>query len=114
MLMLHHRSHRTTGLTVAGHLLGILDALTFPGALRQTADGPGASAVSPQAGWTLRLLSDLLDSGAPLITDWHSPGVAVRRPFQRPGDLLAALEARRREVLPQAARSCARLRRPWG
>ncbi len=85
------------------YLLGILDALTFLGALRQTADGLGASVVSPQAGWSLRLLSDLLDSGAPLIADWHSPGVTVRRPFQRSGDLLAALEARRREVLPQAA-----------
>lgn len=74
------------------YLLGILDALTFLGALRQTADGLGASVVSPQAGWTLRLLNDLLDSGAPLIADWHGPG-----------DLLAALEARRREVLPQAA-----------
>ena len=85
------------------YLLGILDALTFLGALRQTADGLGASVVSPQAGWTLRLLSDLLDSGAPLIADWHSPGVNLCQPFQRPGDLLAALEARRREVLPQAA-----------
>ncbi len=85
------------------YLLGILDVLSFLGALRQTADGLGASVVSPQAGWTLRLLSDLLDSGAPLIADWHSPGVAVCQPFQRPGDLLAALEARRREVLPQAA-----------
>lgn len=85
------------------YLLGILDALTFLGALRQTADGLGAAAVSPQAGWTLRLLSDLLDSGAPLIADWHSAGVTARHSFQRPGDLLAALEARRREVLPHAA-----------
>ncbi|MCX7790905.1 MAG: NUDIX domain-containing protein [Chloroflexaceae bacterium] len=85
------------------YLLGILDALTFLGALRQTADGLGASVVSPQAGWTLRLLNDLLDSGAPLIADWHSPGVTACQPFRRSGDLLAALEARRREVLPQAA-----------
>ncbi|MGQ9927824.1 MAG: NUDIX domain-containing protein [Chloroflexaceae bacterium] len=85
------------------YLLGILDALTFLGALRQTADGFGASAVSPQAGWTLRLLSDLLDSGVPLIADWHSPGINLCQPLQHPGNLLAALEARRREVLPQAA-----------
>ncbi|MCG8347476.1 MAG: NUDIX hydrolase [Chloroflexales bacterium] len=91
----------------ADYLLGILDLLTFLGALQHTNDGLGFSVVSPQAGWALRLLNDLLDTGKPLVGDWHSAGLTERNtmhhPFRKATDLLAALEARRGDLLPEAA-----------
>lgn len=89
------------------YVLGLLDGLAFLGAVQPTPDGLGAQAVSPQAGWLLRLLSDLIDTGAPLVADWDRAGLtepdAMSHPFGRSTDLLAALDARRRELLPAAA-----------
>jgi 8-oxo-dGTP pyrophosphatase MutT (NUDIX family) len=89
------------------YLLGVLDTLAFLGVLKLSDEECGALVVSPLAGWAMRLLNDLLDSGATLVHDWHSQGLTprdeLRHPFEKAGDLLAALDARRLDVLPDAA-----------
>lgn len=89
------------------YLLGFLDALALLGAVKLSDDGGCAAAVSPQAGWLLRILADILDTGAPLVADWEHAGLSHAEsptfPFGKATDLLASLDARRRELLPQAA-----------
>lgn len=90
-----------------GYLVGVLDMLAMLGAVRLSDDGRTARVVSPQGGWALRILSDIIDYGEPLVADWHTPGRTAageqRHPFGRATDLLAALDRRRYELLPGAA-----------
>lgn len=86
--------------------LGLLDTLAALGIVTLSDDGRGADVVSPLAGWALRLLCDLLDTNAPLVPDWHSPGIATStvlgQPLHKATHLLAILEARRHELLPDS------------
>lgn len=93
----------------ADYLLGLLDGLGLQGLLELREDDHGrleARAVSAQAGWALTIVNDILDTGAPLVGDWQTPGLTppegLRHPFGRAGDLLAALDRRRLELLPGA------------
>ncbi|GAB4438568.1 MAG: hypothetical protein OHK0015_32370 [Chloroflexi bacterium OHK40] len=91
------------GVAHLDYLLGLLDALTVLGVVEQLDDGLAARVPTPLAGWTLRLLSDLVDTGQPLQSDWRSPGIGDARLLGRPAALLAALDERRHELLPGAA-----------
>lgn len=85
--------------------LGLLDALAALGAVELLEDDTAARVVSPLAGWALRLLSDLLDTGEPLVADWESPGLARQAGGQGPlraVELLAALDRRRYALLRDA------------
>lgn len=95
------------GLPGQDYFLGLVDALVFLGALELSRDGLSARPVSAQAGWLLRLLSDLIDTGQPLISDWHTAGLTLTDepgPFLgKAGNLLRALEQRRSLVLSNPA-----------
>lgn len=85
--------------------LGLLDALAVLGVVTLTEGGSAVDVASPMAGWALRLLSDLLDTGVPLLPDWQTLGMGQSVPTTLPlraANLLAFLEARRLELLPDA------------
>ncbi|NNJ13674.1 NUDIX hydrolase [Chloroflexales bacterium ZM16-3] len=85
---------------------GIIDLLTLFGAVRPTSDGGTVEAVSPQAGWAIRMIRTFIDNDAPIIDDWQSRGVTpigVEQRLIRATDLLAALEYRRQSLVPGAA-----------
>lgn len=89
----------------ARHALGLLELPAALGALELNRSDCSARVTSVSGGYLLRLLSDLLDCGAPIVADWESEGLSLGagHPFGRATDLLAALELRRRELLPGAA-----------
>lgn len=88
------------------YLLGLTQLLAALGALQLDRATLTIRIVSPQAGYLLRLLADLLRSSHPLVTDWTAEGLTtpglLQHPFSTAVDLLAALDHRRRELLAEA------------
>jgi 8-oxo-dGTP pyrophosphatase MutT (NUDIX family) len=88
-----------------GYLRALTDLLGYIGAVIPDESGRGVRVPSIQAGFFLRMLLTLLDSGQPLIADWMHEGVAgvPAHPFNTGVDLLAALERRRLDIYNDAA-----------
>lgn len=91
----------------AQYLLAQTQLLAGLGAVQLDTTTLTVRVVSAQAGYLLRLLRDLLESGKPLVDNWTSEGLTpltlLQHPFGAAVDLLAALDRRRLEVLPTAA-----------
>jgi 8-oxo-dGTP pyrophosphatase MutT (NUDIX family) len=89
------------------YLVGLVDLLAALGAIEVLCEPLLVRVSSPNAGYMLRLLSDLIDTGAPLVRDWRrtepTPRSKLLHPFGAASDLLRALELRRLELLPAAA-----------
>lgn len=88
------------------YILALTTGLTWLGAVELNEETLTIRVTSPQAGYALRLLRDLVSAGKPLVADWNREGVTpsdqLRHPFGAAVDLLAALDRRRHEVLPRA------------
>ncbi len=95
------------GVPQQDYLLGLVDMLAFLGALDLSNDGLSIQPVSPQAGWLMLLLSDLIETQAPLVADWHSAGLMpvaeTSHLFGRATNLLHALEQCRGYLLTNPA-----------
>ncbi len=89
------------------YLLAVLDMLAWLGAVSLDREHQLIKVTAVQAGYLFRLLSDLVSCDAALVADWGREGLTaperLRHPFGAGVDLLAALERRRRELLPAAA-----------
>jgi 8-oxo-dGTP pyrophosphatase MutT (NUDIX family) len=93
------------GIVQTDYARGVIDLLTLLGAVRPKSDDGTVEAVSPQAGWAIRMFRAFIDNGAPIIDDWQSRGVTpigAPQPLLRATDLLAALEIRRQSLAPEA------------
>lgn len=89
------------------YVIALVDLLAALGAVEVLEDPLLVRVCSPLGGYFLRLLSDLFDTGAPLIPTWEESGLTSPSKLLHPSaaaiELLALLERRRLKILPKAA-----------
>jgi 8-oxo-dGTP pyrophosphatase MutT (NUDIX family) len=88
----------------AGYVQATLDMLRSLGAVQADSQSTEVVVTSAMAGFMLRLLNSLPAASGPLVADWHSLGVSksAGHGLTRAVDLLAAIERRRLELLPNS------------